>query len=216
MKCRPWKAWFWCPLSSENAVGTFPDLLEMLSTWYPNGLQIGAGGCLWDQKIGKSGAWKTSQKHVTKKHWDLFKNGPKRGSRKSDFFVVFQGSIPAWSLGCPWGGSRAQKHVKMEAQTHILYDFRKMFSRYLETLWKYFVCSLKNKLIVFDVNLLFSLLRLGGKTYGGCLPDASQMLPRCLPNPSLLHDSFSVIPLPMIPPPWFLVTDFSSMILGID
>ena len=113
-----------------------------------------------------------------------FKTGQKRGSRKSYFFVVFQGSIPAWSPGRPWGGSRAQKHVKMEAQTHILYDFRKMFSRYLETLWKYFVCSLKNKLIVFDVNLLFSLLRLGGKTYGGCLPYVSQMPPRCLPDAS--------------------------------
>ena len=114
----------------------------------------------------------------------MFKNGPKRGSQKSDRFEVFQGSIPAWSLGCPWGGSRAQKHIKMEAQTHILYDFRKMFSRYLETLWKYFVCSLKNKLIVFDVNLLFSLLRLGGKTYGGCFPDASQMPLRCVPDAS--------------------------------
>ena len=59
VKCRPWKAWFWCPLSSENAVATFPDLLEMSSTWHPNGLQIGAGGCLWDQKVGKSGVWKT-------------------------------------------------------------------------------------------------------------------------------------------------------------
>ena len=105
MKCRPWKAWFWCPLSSENAVATFPDLLEMSSTWHPNGLQIGAGGCLWDQKVGKSGAWKTSQKMFKKKHWDLFKNGPKRGSQKSGRFVIFQGPIPAWSLGCPWGGS---------------------------------------------------------------------------------------------------------------
>ena len=84
-------------------------------------------------------------KNVTKKHLDLFNNGPKRGSPKSYFFVVFQGPIPAWSLGRPWGGSRAQKHIKMEAQTQIFYDFRKIFSRYLETLWKYFVCSLKNK-----------------------------------------------------------------------
>ena len=155
----------------------------MSSSWHPNGFQIGAGGCLWDQKVGKSGAWKASQKMFKKKHWDLFKNGPKRGSQKSGTFVVFQGSIPAWSLGRPWGGSWAQKHVKMEAQTHIFYDFRQMFSRYLETLCKYFVCSLKNKLIVFDVNLLFSLLRLGGKTYGG----------------SLLYDCFS--------------SDSSSMIL---
>ena len=83
-----------------------------------------------------------------KKHWDLFKNGPKRGSQKSG----------TWSLGRPWGGSRAQKHVKMEAQAQIFYDFRKMFSRYLETLWKYFVCSLKNKVIVVDVKFMFMLV----------------------------------------------------------
>jgi hypothetical protein len=54
---------------------------------------------------------------------------------------------------------------------------RTLLSPSLETLWKYFVCSLNDNLIVLDVNLLFSLLRLGGKTYGGCLPDASQMPP---------------------------------------
>ena len=52
----------------------------------------------------------------------------------------------------------AQKYIKMKAQTQIFYDFRKMFSRYLETLWKYFVCSLKNKLMVFDVKFMFMLV----------------------------------------------------------
>ena len=33
-------------------------------------------------------------------------------------------------------------------------------------------------------SLRLSLLRLGGKTYGGCFPDASQMPPRCLPDAS--------------------------------
>ena len=33
------------------------------------------------------------------------------------------------------------------------------------------------------LSLRLSLLRLGGKTYGGCLPDASQMPPRCLQMP---------------------------------
>ena len=83
----------------------------------------------------------------------VHKEGPKKV-----FFVIFQGSISAWSLGRLWGGSRAQKHIKMEAQTQIFYDFRKMFSRYLETLWKYFVCSLKNKLIVFDIKFMFMLV----------------------------------------------------------
>ena len=53
LKCRPWKAWFWCPLSSENAVATFPHLLEMSSTWYPNGLQISVRWCSETRKLVK-------------------------------------------------------------------------------------------------------------------------------------------------------------------
>ena len=82
-------------------------------------------------------------------------------------------------------------------------------------------------------SLRLSLLRLGGKTYGGCFPDASQMLPRCFPDASQmlprclsdashmpprclpLHDSFSMISPPVIPPPWLLVMDFSCMIFQV-
>ena len=133
--------------------------------------------------------------------------------------MLFRVSISAWSPGWPRGGSLAQKHLKMEPQTCIFCYLRTMPSPSLETLWKCFVCSMNNNLIVLDVNLLFSLLRLGGKTYGGCLPDASQMLPRCFPDASQmlprclsdashmpprclpLHDSFSMISPPVIPPP---------------
>ena len=90
---------------------------------------------LWDEKASKHEVKKTSQKNVTKKHSDFFKNGPQRGSQKSDLFVIFQGSIPAWSLGRPWGGSRAQNHVKMEARTWIFCYFGTMLSLSLETLW---------------------------------------------------------------------------------
>ena len=46
------------------------------------------------------------------------------------------------------------------------------------------------KVVFFEVQLkakcyrmrFLRLARLGGKTYGGCLLDASQMLPRCLPD----------------------------------
>jgi hypothetical protein len=37
------------------------------------------------------------------------------------------------------------------------------------------------------LNLRFSLLRLGGKTYGGCLPDASKMSLSCLQFPPNLR-----------------------------
>ena len=62
---------------------------------------------------------------------------------------------------------------------------------FLETLWKYFVCSMSNNFIVLDTSLLFSLLRLGGK-------------------PTV--DLFSMIAPPTIPPPWFFVIDVSFMI----
>ena len=90
---------------------------------------------LWDEKASKHEVKKTSQKNVTKKHSDFFKNGPQRGFPKSDLFVIFQGSIPAWSLGRLWGGSRAQNHVKMEARTWIFCYFGTMLSLSLETLW---------------------------------------------------------------------------------
>ena len=48
-----------------------------------------------------------------------------------------------------------------------------------------------------------------------CLPDASKMPPRCLLDASPFHDSFSMISLPMIPPPWLLVIDISCMILQV-
>ena len=114
----------------------------------------------------------------------MFKSGPKRGSQKSGTFVVFKVPIPAWSPGWPWGGSQTQKHLKMELQTWIFCYLRTLLSPSLETLWKYFVCSLNDNLIVLDVNLLFSLLRLGGETYGGWLQDASKMASRCVPDAS--------------------------------
>ena len=90
---------------------------------------------LWDEKASKHEVKQTLRKNIKNKHQDLFKNGPKKGSPKSDSFVVFQGPILAWSLGRPWEGSRAQKHVKMEARTWIFCYFRTMLSLSLETLW---------------------------------------------------------------------------------
>ena len=60
-------------------------------------------------------------------------------------------------------------------------------------------------------SLRLSLLRLGGKTYGGCLPDASQMPPRCLSDASqmplrCLSDA-SQMPLRCFFSKWFLLYD---------
>ena len=144
------------------------------------------------------------QKNVTKKLSDLCKNSPNSGSPKSDRFVVFQGSIPAWSLGRPWGGCRAQKHMKMEVQMWIFCHLRTLFSLSLETFGNIFVCSMNDNLIVLDVNLLFSLLRLGWKTYGRLLLNDSSKIhsPRFH-----LNASFSIIH-----SHWLLVNDFFSMV----
>ena len=124
-------------LLSENAVATFPHWLERSATWYPNGPQIGARECSETRKLVNMRLKNITQQKYKKKHSDLCKHGPKSGSQKSDCFVVFQGSIPAWSLGRPWGGCRAQKHIKMEVQIGIFCYLRTLFSLPLETLWKY-------------------------------------------------------------------------------
>ena len=134
----------------------------------------------------------------------MFKNGPKRGSQKSDFFVVFQGSIPAWSLGCPWGGSQAQKYVKMEAQTWIFYDFRKLFPRDFGDTLEIFPVFHDLQIDSTRCSVYGCLcLGLGGKPTvdasqmpSRCLLDAVQMPPKCFPDASLK---------------WFLVNDSCSM-----
>ena len=116
-------------------------------------------------------------KNVTKKVRISAQICSKKRVPKSDLLVIFKVPIPAWSPGRPRGGCQTQKHLKMELQTWIFCYSRTLLSPSLETLWKYFVCSMNNNLIVLDVNLLFSLLRLGGKTYGGLLlHDFSSMI----------------------------------------
>ena len=115
-------------------------------------------------------------KNVAKKCWDLFKNGSKRGSQKSDRFEVFQGSIPAWSLGRPWGGSRAQKHVKMEARTWIFCYFGTMPSPSLETL-RNISCVPWTTNWVRDVKFMVVFASAWGE-------NLRWMLPRCLPDVS--------------------------------
>ena len=75
----------------------------------------------------------------------------KEDPKKCFFIVIFKVPIPAWSPGRARGGSQAQKHLKMEAWTWIFCSLRTLLSPSLETLWKYFVCSMNNELIVLDV-----------------------------------------------------------------
>ena len=98
------------------------------------GFKLVQVGAFETRKLAKVGFGKHDKK-TSQKTLRFIQNGPKRGSPKSGTFVVFRGSIPAWSLGHPWGGSRAQKHVKMEARTWIFCFFGTMLSLSLETLW---------------------------------------------------------------------------------
>jgi hypothetical protein len=133
VKHRPWKACFWCPFSSESAVFTFSDLLRMWSSWYPNGLQIGPGRFLWDQKVSNSRVWKTWQKTWPNKVQTSVQIYSKKRVPKSDLLVIFKVPIPAWSPGRARGGSQAQKHVKMEAWTWIF-----CYLRCFHLLWRHF------------------------------------------------------------------------------
>jgi hypothetical protein len=103
------------------------------------------------QKLGLQNMYKTVTKKVPTSVQICFK----KRVQKSGRLVVFRVPIPAWSPGRPRGGSKAQKYLKMEPRTYIFYDFRTLLSLSLETLWKYFVCSMNNKLIVLDVKFTF-------------------------------------------------------------
>ena len=52
----------------RKAVATFPDLLEMSSTWYPNGLQIGAPERSETRKLVNMRLNKHDKKNIQKKH----------------------------------------------------------------------------------------------------------------------------------------------------
>ena len=172
MKCRPWKAWFWCPLPSENAVATFPDLLEMSSTWYPNGLQIGAGGCLWDQKVGKSGFGKHNKK-TSQKNIEICSNRFKKRVPKKWYLCGFSGFHPSMVSRASLGrlpGSKARQNGGPDMdflRFHVFHELQIASTR-----------------------------------------SAVDSLPTLL-----LQWFLAVISLMMIPPPWFLVMDFLSMIL---
>jgi hypothetical protein len=78
----------------------------------------------------------------------------KRRVPESDFFMVFRVPIPGWAPRRPQAGSKAQKHVKMEAWKWISGYFITMISYSLETLGRCFVYSMNNLLIILDVKFM--------------------------------------------------------------
>ena len=91
----------------------------------------------------------------------------------------------------PWGGSWAQKYVKMEAQTWIFYDFRKLFPRDFGDTLEIFPVFHDLQIDNTRCSVYGCLcLGLGGKP----TVDASQMLPRCLPDAVCLLPSSPLLP----------------------
>ena len=78
----------------------------------------------------------------------------KRRVPERDFFMVFRVPIPGWAPRRPQAGSKAQKHVKMEAWRWISGYFITMISYSLETLGRCFVYSMNNLLIILDVKFM--------------------------------------------------------------
>ena len=129
-------------------------------------------------------------------------------SKKMIFFIILgtflrSGSkgVPGWSQGSSQGPSRVKFAPKWVSKW-----LENLQKPYLQAFWKGFsktralsmfpnssglfllVCSYSCRgrfcVTFIQVKSRHSSAWLGGKTYGGCLPDASQMPPRCLPDAS--------------------------------
>ena len=150
------------------------------------------------RKLAKAGF----RKHCKKKHqknttpvMNMLQNeGPEKW-----FLGAFWGVYLSMVSRASQGGSHAQKHLKMQPQTCILCFFRTMFSSSLETLWKYFVCSMNNQILVFDAQFTVVFASAGGANLPWFTPhDSSSVIPSLwiLFQSFLLHDSTSLISLP--------------------
>ena len=144
--------------------------------------------------------------------------------------------VPGWSQGHSKGPSRVKiapkwvskwlKHINKCCPKAFWKRFSKTcdLSMFPNSSWLFLVFSYSCRgrfcATFVQVKSRHSSTWLGGKTYGGCLPDASQMpLSSLISAPwfqwFLLNDLFSMIVPPMIPPPWFFVIDFSWMIFQV-
>ena len=105
---------------------------------------------------------------------NVFRIPPKMKAKK----VVPGLDFEVWRQRCSQGGPKGsprhlpgsnlrEKGAKMETKCHEKAVF----------------CEFQLKAKCYRM-LFLRLARLGGKTYGGCLPDASQMPRRCLSNTS--------------------------------
>ena len=117
VKCRPWKAWFWCPLSTENAVFTFPYLGKKCCIWYPKCFKIDPFRWPWEKKISIREVQKTLKKKTLQTHAKVFQIGLKKRVSKRVFFWHFWDShssmVPRASPVRVLGSKTCQNGVQM-------------------------------------------------------------------------------------------------------
>ena len=137
----PWGLILMLPLARNHCfhfsrfVQSVPNLVaKSLRNWV---LWASMGAQRWKER-GSGNIKKTSPQ----KHQQLSQICSVRRVPKRDLFEVFRVPIPGWSPRRPQTGSKAQKHVKMEASTRILCCFFSSISYSLEAFWKWFVQSL--------------------------------------------------------------------------
>ena len=108
-----------------------PNLVaKSLRNWVP-GVSMGA------QRRKERGS-ENIEKMPPQKYQQMSQIRSQRRVPESVFFMVFRVPIPGWAPRRPQAGSKAQKHVKMEAWRWILGYFITMISYSLETLGRCF------------------------------------------------------------------------------
>jgi len=96
-------------------------------------------------------------KNILQKYHQMSLLCSERRVAQSDLFVVFRVSGPGWSPGHPRTGSKAHKHIKMEAPRWILGWFVASIS-YSETFRGCFAHFMNPILIITDVKFIAMLV----------------------------------------------------------
>ena len=149
----PWGLILMLPLARNHCfhfsrfAQSVPNLVaKSLRNWV---LWASMGAQRWKER-GSENIKKTSPQ----KYQQMSQICPKRRVPQSDFFVVFRVPIPGWSPGRPQTGSKAQKHVRMEALRWIFCYVVTNISYSLDIFWRCFLHSMNNVLIILDVKFI--------------------------------------------------------------
>ena len=137
----PWGLILMLPLARNHCfhfsifVQSVPNLVaKSLWIWV---LWASMGAQRWKERGSENIKKKSPQKHQ-----QTSQICSQRRVSQMVFFEVFSMPFPGWSPRRPQTGSKAQKHVKMEAPKRIFCCFVSSISYSLEAFWRWFVQSL--------------------------------------------------------------------------